>query len=224
MHAQGRDLVSGRRQLLLPAKLRRSLQEPHHRLWRAHFHDEHLPFYYVEMQNYGKPQQDPGDRNCAVGDSRATAGLPWNCRTPTWRPVFDQDIGDPNYEPHFPDKKQLGTRLAGLALARLFGQPGLVHSPAFKSVKIEGNKIRVQFTDADGLRLRGSELKGFAILAVSGDGGLGERGDPGPGYPALERSGRQPGSGPRRIWADNPVLSVENSAASSGRSARIRPV
>jgi len=31
--------------------------------WRAHFHDEHLPFYYVEMQNYGKPQQKPVEPN-----------------------------------------------------------------------------------------------------------------------------------------------------------------
>ena len=72
---------------------------------------------------------------------------------------------------HFPNKKPVGERLAGLALRDCYGLPmGQVNSPMFKSFSIKGNKIRLRFTDAEGLRVRsGRDLKGFAIHGSSGD-------------------------------------------------------
>ena len=57
-----------------------------------------------------------------------------NCPSTDVAASLDQGIDKPNYEAHFPDKKQFGQRLAGLALNNLYGQTGLVNSPARSSV------------------------------------------------------------------------------------------
>lgn len=71
---------------------------------------------------------------------------------------------------HFPNKRPVGERLAGLALGNCYGQAGLLNSPAYKSFTIEGGKVRLKFADADGLHTRsGGVLKGFAIRGKAGD-------------------------------------------------------
>jgi sialate O-acetylesterase len=60
------------------------------------------------------------------------------------------DLGNGN--PHFPNKRSVGQRLAGLALHNVYGQPGQPNSPIFRSFKIEGNKVRLSFDGAAGLR------------------------------------------------------------------------
>jgi len=100
--------------------------------------------------------------------------------------------------------------LAGLALRDCYGQPGQVNSPLYKSFAVEGNKIRLKFTDADGLRARGGgDLKGFAIRGSTGDwvwatGKI-------DGQDILVWSDRVPmPAAVRYAWAMNPVISVEN--------------
>ena len=74
--------------------------------------------------------------------------------------LLGQGIDQPDYEAHFPNKKPLGQRMAGLALNNLYGQPGLVHSFAFKSWAVEaGGKVRIKLDHATGLR-------GFAIRSA----------------------------------------------------------
>ena len=137
--------------------------------WRSHFKDDALPFYYVEMQNYRKPQEAPLEPNpmSLIREAQPAALTLPNTDVAA---SLDQGIDQPNYEAHFPNKKPLGERLAGLALNNLYGQPGLVHSPAFKSHAVEGSKVRLKLDHADGLRLRGNAgLKGFALRAQDGD-------------------------------------------------------
>jgi sialate O-acetylesterase len=179
--------------------------------WRAHFHDDHLPFYYVEMQNYGKLQEKPVEPN-RLSEIREQQQGAFELSDTDVATGVDQGIRVPNYEAHFPDKKALGTRLAGLALDHLYGQPGLVHSPQFKSFKVEGNKIHVQLEYADGLRIRGgSGLSGFAIRGTDGQW-VWAKGEI-QGQEILLWSDQIPSpSAVRYAWAYNPTLSVENSA------------
>jgi sialate O-acetylesterase len=179
--------------------------------WRAHFHDAKLPFYYVEMQNYGKPQVKPVEPN-ALSEIREQQQAAFELPATDVATGVDQGIAIPNYEAHFPDKKPLGRRLAGLALDHLYGQPGLVHSPAFKSFKIEGNKIRLQFQYADGLRLRGhAELAGFAIRAADGEWVWAKGQIDGQDIVVWSDQIAKPAQ-VRYGWAWHPILSVENSA------------
>ena len=102
--------------------------------------------------------------------------------------------------------------LPALALDHLYGQPGLVHSPRFKSFKIEGNKIRLQFEYADGLRLRGhAELAGFAIRAADGEWVWAKGQIDGQDIVVWSDQIAKPVQ-VRYAWAWHPILSVENSA------------
>ncbi len=181
------------------------------RAWRGHWHDDSLPFYYVEMQNYHKPQEAPVEPNPMSLIREAQQGALELPATDV-AASLDQGIDKPNYEAHFPNKKPLGERMAGLALDHLYGRPGLVNSPAFKSHAVEGGKVRLKFDHADGLRLRGSAgLTGFAIRSADG--------------PWLWAQGKIDGqdiviwndqvpspAAVRYAWAFNPLLSVEISA------------
>jgi len=72
---------------------------------------------------------------------------------------------------HPRNKKDVGERLALWALARDYGKKDLVYSgPLYKSIKVEGNKIRISFTHTGGgLRSRdGKPLNEFQIAGADG--------------------------------------------------------
>jgi sialate O-acetylesterase len=52
---------------------------------------------------------------------------------------------------------EVGSRLAKIALAKLFGKGGQYTGPVYRSMKIEGDKIRLSFDDASG-ELEAKEL------------------------------------------------------------------
>jgi sialate O-acetylesterase len=181
------------------------------RAWRSHWHDDTLPFYYVEMQNYHKPQEDPVEPNPMSLIREAQQGALQLPGTDV-AAALDQGIDKPNYEAHFPNKKPLGERMAGLALNNVYGQPGLVHSPAFKSYAVDGKKVRLKLDHADGLRLRGNDgLKGFAIRSAGGDWVWAQGQIEGQDIVLWSDRVAAPVA-VRYAWAFNPILSVENRA------------
>jgi len=66
---------------------------------------------------------------------------------------------------HPTNKLDVGHRLARWALAKDYGKDGfLISGPIFKSSKIEGDKVKVEFEHARGLKSRdGGPLKRFEI-------------------------------------------------------------
>jgi sialate O-acetylesterase len=181
------------------------------RAWRGHWHDDTLPFYYVEMQNYHKPQENPVEPN-PISMIREAQQAALQLPATDVAASLDQGIDKPNYEAHFPNKKVLGERMAGLALNNLYGQPGLVHSPQLKSFAVDGKKVRLQFDHAEGLRLRGNAgLKGFAIRSKNGDWVWAQGSIEGQDIVLWNDEVSEPAA-VRYAWAFNPILSVENSA------------
>jgi sialate O-acetylesterase len=178
--------------------------------WRAHFRNEHLPFYYVEMQFYRPPQVQPVEPN-ALSDIREQQQAALALPDTDVATAVDQGIDIPNYEAHFPDKRPLGQRLAGLALDHLYGQPGPARSPQFKSAMAEGKILRIQFDHADGLRLRGGELKGFAIRSANGSWQWAQGKIDGQSIVLWNEQVAEPAA-VRYGWAWHPLLSVENGA------------
>jgi sialate O-acetylesterase len=181
------------------------------RAWRSHWHDNTLPFYYVEMQNYGTPQQRPVEPN-PMSRIREAQQAALQLPNTDVAASLDQGIDKPNYEAHFPNKKPLGERLAGLALNNLYGQPGLVHSPQFRKCVFEKGKVWLQFDHADGLRLRGNAgLRGFAIRSAHGDWVWAQGRIEGREIVLWNDTVSTPAA-VRYAWAFNPLLSVENKA------------
>ena len=69
---------------------------------------------------------------------------------------------------HPKDKKDVGERLANLALSEVYGQKNLVYKyPMYKDLHIMKDKIIIDFANADnGLVNKGDSLKGFYIAGT----------------------------------------------------------
>jgi sialate O-acetylesterase len=178
--------------------------------WRAEFQDQ-LPFYYVEMNNMDEyPRKDPNQGNdfLSILRQQQQAVL----ELPQTDVACSIDCGLLAPEQHFPNKEPVGQRLALLAFNNVYGMPCAAHSPAYDSMSVEGNKIRLKFKYAEGLRVRdGGDMIGFEIHGATG--------------PWVWAQGKIDGQdillwndqipAPTEVhyaWTMNPLISIENGA------------
>jgi sialate O-acetylesterase len=134
--------------------------------WREGWHEGDFPFYYVQIApfNYGgKP-----DAEAELWEAQAAALSITN----TGMAVIN-DIGDLK-DIHPKNKQDVGHRLALLALARTYGSNNVLCSgPVFKSLSIEGGKLRVNFDDAGGgLAARGGQPLDWFEIIDADEGGF----------------------------------------------------
>ncbi|QVL33572.1 hypothetical protein KIH39_06575 [Telmatocola sphagniphila] len=140
--------------------------------WRNYFRDPNLPFYFVQLANWQQPNDNPagGDGWAYIREAQL------NClKIPHTGMSVTTDIGDAaDIHPH--NKFDVGERLARWALASEYGQKIEVSGPIYKSLKIEGNHVILEFDHlGTGLMIgkksgtrptesdSGSPLKRFAI-------------------------------------------------------------
>jgi sialate O-acetylesterase len=127
--------------------------------WREVWREGDFPFYFVQIApfNYGgKPETE------AVFWEAQAAAL----SIPNTGMAVINDIGNLK-DIHPKNKQDVGHRLALLALARTYGRDNLLWSgPAFKSLSIEGDKLRVTFDHVGGgLAARdGQPLDWFEVI------------------------------------------------------------
>jgi sialate O-acetylesterase len=128
--------------------------------WRAIWNLGDFPFIFVQIAPYN------------YGGDAERMGIFWEAQAaaeaviPNVGMAVINDIG--NLSDIHPAKKQeVGRRLALWALARTYGQKNLVYSgPKFKSMQIEGSKLRITFSDvAEGLASRDDKpLNWFEVI------------------------------------------------------------
>jgi len=129
--------------------------------WREVWKQGNFPFYYVQLAPF---RYD--------GDPLLLAQI-WEaqreslCIANTGMAVIT-DIGDlGNIHPK--NKQEVGRRLALWALAKTYGRKDLVHSgPLYKSMSVEGNKIRVRF-EHTGSGLASRDGQGLKWFTIAGD-------------------------------------------------------
>jgi len=127
--------------------------------WRDDWGQGDFPFYYVQIapfsyKNWSRPIYTPELREAQLmALSLPNTGM-----------AVTMDIGDLN-DVHPRNKQDVGRRLALWALAKTYGQTGIVYSgPIYKSMKIEGNKIRLYFDHTGtGLMAKDGPLREFII-------------------------------------------------------------
>jgi sialate O-acetylesterase len=127
--------------------------------WRTIWHLNDLAFYYVQIApyNYGGSPQMIGE----FWEAQAAAQA-----IPNVGMAVINDIGDLK-DIHPANKQEVGRRLALLALAKTYQQPGVICSgPIFKSMTVEGDKLRIAFDQTGtGLASRdGKPLNWFEII------------------------------------------------------------
>ena len=144
--------------------------------WRKVWNQGEFPFYFVQLANFQKPNDNPegGDGWAKVRMAQTKSlGIP---KTGMAVAIDLADAGNPD-DIHPKNKFDVGERLALWALAKDYGKTSLVYSgPLYKDMKAEGGKIRLSFDCAgsglivgrkEGLKPvvedSGAKLKKFAI-------------------------------------------------------------
>lgn len=130
--------------------------------WRKSWGQGDFPFYIVQLANYMTAPTDPPQKDnwAELREAQAMTAA----KVPHSGLAVAIDIGDAN-DIHPKDKYDVGYRLALNALRNEYGMNVECQGPTYKSMKREGDTIRVTFDHAEGLTLRKGEVKpvGFEI-------------------------------------------------------------
>ena len=132
--------------------------------WRKTW-NSNLPFYFVQIAPWSGARYEPGQLP-ALWEAQ-TASL----KIPRTGMAVTTDLVDNIADIHPRNKLDVGNRLARWALAKTYGKKDVVYSgPLFRSMKVEGNSIRVEFAHvAAGLKSRDdAALSEFQIAGADG--------------------------------------------------------
>jgi sialate O-acetylesterase len=125
--------------------------------WRSDFKKE-FPFYFVQIAPYGYGESGTSEyvreQQAKTEEMVANTGM-----------VVVSDLVDNIKDIHPRNKLDVGKRLAGFALAETYKQDvGAYKSPAFQSIQITGNEIRLRFENVlTGLKSTGKSPMQFLV-------------------------------------------------------------
>lgn len=177
--------------------------------WRMQFDNPNLYFFYVQLANFMKRKQQPGDSEWAELREAQLQTL----KLPNTGMASAIDIGEAD-DIHPKNKLDVGLRLALIALAKTYDQPSIAYSgPIYKSFRKEGKSLIISFNHIqEGIKAKdGNLVRGFtiagkdqqfknAIATIKGNEVIvnsAEVNDP---------------FAVRYAWADNPDCNLTNSA------------
>ena len=130
--------------------------------WRAAWGNDEMSFYYVHIAPWGGRYQ-AGELPKLWEAQTRSLSLPH-----TGMAVITDAVDNIN-DIHPKNKQVVGKRLALWALARNYGKDVLYSGPIYKSMRVDGDAIRIEFAHAAGLAARdGKELSEFTIAGEDG--------------------------------------------------------
>ncbi|MEL7496140.1 MAG: sialate O-acetylesterase [Planctomycetota bacterium] len=136
--------------------------------WRNYFEDPQLPFYFVQLAPY-RYQQLPEDRLPEIWDAQ----LKTFNDMPNTGMVVTTDIG--NIDDLNPKNKQeVGRRLSLLAIGNTYremlpeNEEVIFSGPIYEGLSTIGNRVRITFKHAKGLRIRGDD-QALTCFTVCGE-------------------------------------------------------
>jgi sialate O-acetylesterase len=175
--------------------------------WRTQWEQGDFPFLFVQLAGFMPRLDEPGDSMWAELREAQQMAL----ATPRTGMASAIDLGDAiNIHPR--NKVDVGRRLSLSARYLAYGENIVASGPLYRSMTVEGDKIRVQFHHvARGLKFRGQRPSGFTICGdnrkfvratakIDGDSIL-----------VWSDDVKQPVA-VRYAWADNPAGNLYNSA------------
>lgn len=124
------------------------------RQWRKEWGQGDFPFYFVQLPFYNGP----------IGvwaGFRATQAKALS--EPNTGMAVSLDLGDMK-DIHPKDKLEVGERLARIALHKTYGKTEVEFSgPLLEKIERDGSSLRLTFSHAGGLAMKGEEARGFEI-------------------------------------------------------------
>ncbi len=126
--------------------------------WREEWNDPDMPFFYVQIAPWQYSEPD------IAAELREAQLITMNIMPYTGM-VVTTDLVDNVDDIHPENKRPVGERLALWALANVYNQGDIIFSgPVYKSMNIEGEKIRIFFDYVDGgLVAKNGELTHFEL-------------------------------------------------------------
>jgi sialate O-acetylesterase len=133
--------------------------------WRKTWNNDRLSFYFVQIAPWSGGRYEPGQLPALWEAQVASLKIPRTGMSVTTDLV--DNIGDI----HPRNKLDVGNRLARWALAKDYGRENLVYSgPLYKSMKVEGNKVRLSFAHVGG-GLISRDKKPLTEFQIAGEDG-----------------------------------------------------
>ena len=180
--------------------------------WRKQFAQGDFPFLFVQLANYGngKPHlEQPDDSQWAELREAQTMTL---AAVPNAGMAVIVDIGE-NKDIHPKNKQDVGKRLALAAQKIAYGKTDAEFSgPIYREMQTDGDKIRVKFDHAKGLKTKdGSAPKGFSIAGEDKKFVWADAKIDGEGVIVSCDAVKKPVA-VRYGWADDPTVSLYNAA------------
>ena len=131
--------------------------------WRSTWKQGDFPFLFVQLAPYRYKNKDP--RECAELQEAQLMTL----SLPNTGMAVTVDIGNPG-DIHPRNKQDVGKRLALWALAKTYGRELVYSGPLYKSMSVEGNKIRLRFKHTGG-GLSTTDDGGLTHFTIAGQDG-----------------------------------------------------
>lgn len=110
--------------------------------WRTHWNQKELSFYFVSLANFMEPTKQPSESAWAELREAQTMTL----ALPKTGMALAIDLGLAD-NIHPTNKQDVGKRLALSALKTTYGEDIVYSGPMYQSVKFDGNKATVSFTE-----------------------------------------------------------------------------
>ncbi len=131
--------------------------------WRDKWNQDSLPFLYVQLPGFMDFNYLPSESNMAMLREAQLNTL----LVPNTGMAVAIDLGEWN-DIHPDNKKDVGERLALVALNKAYNESIVYSGPIFKSASIESGKIIISFSHTGGglITSDGDELKEFAIAGA----------------------------------------------------------
>ncbi|HET9825896.1 MAG TPA: sialate O-acetylesterase, partial [Chitinophagaceae bacterium] len=133
--------------------------------WRKHWSAGDFPFYFVQLASY-----NAGNGNSKTGSTWAELreAQTMTLSLPNTGMAVTTDIGN-STDIHPKNKQDVGKRLAAIALHNLYNKNIVYSGPMYKSMKVQGSTIVVNFTNVgSGLMAKTGDLRGFEIAGLGG--------------------------------------------------------
>ncbi|MEI6491203.1 MAG: sialate O-acetylesterase [Verrucomicrobiota bacterium] len=112
--------------------------------WRKQWNQGDFPFYFCQLANFMAKKPDPGDSAWAELRDAQTSTL----KLPNTGQAVLIEIGESG-DIHPRNKRDVGERLAAIALAKDYKKSVPYSGPVYDSLKIENGKVVITFKHAD---------------------------------------------------------------------------
>lgn len=131
--------------------------------WRKRWGLGDFPFYFVQLSSFN---QNNGTSNAGSEWAELREAQSLTLALPNTGMAVTTDIGDSN-DIHPRNKRDVGNRLAAIALGNAYGKQMVFRGPVYKSFSVTGAEARVEFSNSGRLTtpdkygyLRGFEVAG----------------------------------------------------------------